>query len=69
MDAFERSVRAAFELRGETVDDTDLAVMRAADAVYGPPIRALMEADLSQLPTEPGLDPRRSPRPMDWGSR
>jgi len=63
VDAFEQHVRAGLELAGMTVDDTDLAVMRAADAVYGPGFQALAEADLRNVALEPDLDPSRAPRP------
>jgi hypothetical protein len=63
VDAFEQHVRAGLELAGMTVDDTDLAVMRAADAVYGPGFQALAEADLRDVVLEPDLDPSRAPRP------
>ncbi len=67
MDAFERHVRAGLELLGYDVDDAELAVMRVADGVYGPQLRALVEADLSAVWPEPDLDPSRppaeSPRP------
>jgi hypothetical protein len=63
VDAFEQHVRAGLELAGMTVDDTDLAVMRAADAVYGPGFKALAEADLRDVVLEPDLDPSRAPRP------
>jgi hypothetical protein len=62
VDAFEQHVRAGLELAGMTVDDTDLAVMRAADAVYGPGFRALAEADLRDVMLEADLDPSRAPR-------
>ena len=62
MDAFERYVRAGLELQGVDVDDVDIAVMRAADAVYGPGMRALAEADLRGVLPEPDLDPGRAPR-------
>ena len=55
-------MRAGLELAGMTVDDTDLAVMRAADAVYGPGFRALAEADLRDVVLEADLDPSRAPR-------
>ena len=64
MDAFESYVRAGLELAGEEVDDTDLAVIRAADAVYGPEMRALDSADLADVMPEPDLDPSRAPRPL-----
>jgi hypothetical protein len=63
VDAFEQHVRAGLELAGMTVDDTDLAVMRAADAVYGPGFKSLAEADLRDVVLEPDLDPSRAPRP------
>ena len=64
MDALERYVRAGLELAGEDVDDTDLAVIRAADAVYGPALAALDAADLTQVLPESDLDPARAPRPL-----
>jgi len=62
VDAFERYIRAGLELGGVAVDDVDLAVMRAADAVYGPLLRALAEADLREVVPETDLDPGRAPR-------
>ena len=61
MDAFEQHVRAGLELAGVEVDDTDVAVMRAADSVYGPKMRALGQADLRDVWVEPDLDPSRAP--------
>ena len=61
MDPFERYVRAGLELSGIAVDDVDVAVMRAADAVYGPGLRALAEADLREVLPEVDLDPSRAP--------
>ena len=63
MDAFERYVRAGLELAGVEADATDIAVMRAAESVYGPGFRALAEADLRDVELEPDLDPSRPPRP------
>jgi hypothetical protein len=62
VDAFERYVRAGLELAEVPVDDVDLAVMRAADAVYGPGMRALAAADLREVLPEVDLDPGRAPR-------
>lgn len=64
MDALEQYVRAGLELAGEEADDTDMAVIRAADSAYGPDLRALDAADLSHVMTEPDLDPARPPRPL-----
>jgi hypothetical protein len=63
MDAFEQHVRAGLELLGHDVDETELAVMRVADGVYGPQLRALVEADLRGSWHEPDLDPSRAPSP------
>jgi hypothetical protein len=62
VDAFERYVRAGLELADVPVDDVDLAVMRAADAVYGPGMRALAAADLRDVLPEVDLDPGHAPR-------
>ena len=64
MDALERYVRAGLELAGEDVDDTDIAVIRAADAVYGADLAALDAADLTTVLPETDLDPSRPPRPL-----
>jgi hypothetical protein len=63
VDTLEQYVRAGLALAGEEADDTDLAVIRAADAAYGPSMRALDEADLTHVAPEPDLDPARPPRP------
>jgi hypothetical protein len=62
VDAFERYARAGLELNGLTVDEIDIAVIRAADAVYGPGMRALAAADLRDVMPEVDLDPGRAPR-------
>ena len=64
MDALEQYVRAGLELAGEEVDDVDIAVIRAADSVYGPELAALDAADLTGVMSEPDLDPSRPPRPL-----
>jgi hypothetical protein len=61
MDPFEQFARAGVELAGLEVDDVDLAVMRAADAAYGPALRALDAADLSEIRTEPDMNPGQPP--------
>jgi hypothetical protein len=64
VDVLESYVRSGLELAGERVDDVDLAVIRAADAVYGTDMRALDAVDLSDVLPEPDLDPARPPRPL-----
>jgi hypothetical protein len=54
-------VDLALERAGVEMDQTDLAVIRAVEAVYGPDRDALMSADLSGMPVEHDLDPSRPP--------
>ena len=54
-------MRAALAIRGLDVDETDLAVMRVADSIYGPDLRALLAADLAEDWHEPAPDPGRAP--------
>jgi aspartyl-tRNA(Asn)/glutamyl-tRNA(Gln) amidotransferase subunit A len=61
MDAFEQHVRSGFELAGIEVDELELGVIRVADAVYGPAMRALADADLADVWHEADLDPGRAP--------
>jgi hypothetical protein len=58
---FDTYVRLALAPYGIAVDDVDLAVMRAAEQVYGPARDALLAADLSDVPREHDLDPGRAP--------
>jgi hypothetical protein len=61
MDAFEQFIRAGAELAGDTVDDTDIAIMRVADVVYGSQVRALLAEDLREVKPELDFDPARAP--------
>lgn len=61
MDAFEQYVRGGLERAGESVEQLELDIMRYIDNLYGPEIRALMEADLRGIWTEIPLDPSRAP--------
>lgn len=54
-------MRAGLALLGHDVDAAELAVMRVADGVYGPRLRALVEADLRAVWPESDLDPSRAP--------
>lgn len=62
MDAFEQFVRSGLELNGVAVDETDVAIMRVADAVYGTRVRALLGEDLHDVKPELDFDPAREPR-------
>jgi hypothetical protein len=63
MDAFEQFVRAGMELAEQDVDDTDIAIMRFAEAVYGTQVRALLAEDLREVKPELAFDPSRAPTP------
>lgn len=54
-------MRAGLQVLGYEVDDAELAVMRVADGVYGPQLRALIAADLTTVWAEPDMDPGRAP--------
>ena len=62
-DPFERFAQAGFERLGVELDETQMAIVRIADAVYGPHIEALMEADLSGVRPELDMDLSRAPKP------
>ena len=62
MDAFEQFVRAGMELNDQPVDDTEIAIMRVADAVYGSQVRDLLAEDLRDVKPELDFDPARAPR-------
>lgn len=61
MDAFEQFVRGGLAQAGVELEDMELEIMRFADSLYGPELRALMEADLSGVWAEKDLDPSRAP--------
>ncbi len=54
-------MRVGLAVLGYDVDEAELAVMRVADGVYGPQLRALVAADLRQVWAEPDMDPSRAP--------
>lgn len=61
MDAFEQFVRAGMELAEQDVDDTDIAIMRVAEAIYGSHVRTLLAEDLREVKPELDFDPSRAP--------
>jgi hypothetical protein len=61
MDSFEGFVRGGLEREGAAVSDEDLQLMRMVDGVYGPALRALMDAELASEDAELDLDPSRPP--------
>jgi hypothetical protein len=63
--ASERFVEAGLEQLGLEADATMMAVIGAVDSLYRPLIDALMKADLSDVPPEPGLDLSAPPREVE----
>jgi hypothetical protein len=61
VDAFEQFARGGLEWLGMEANDTDVAIMRYIDAVFGPELRALLEADMTGWWPENDFDPRRAP--------
>ena len=61
MDAFEQFVRSGMELAEQSVDETDLAIMRVAEQVYGSQVRELLGEDLREVKPELDFDPSRAP--------
>jgi hypothetical protein len=64
-DQFATFARIALARAGVEMDETDLAVLRVVDGVYGPDRERLMSADLSSAPIEHDLDPSRPPVDAD----
>jgi hypothetical protein len=58
---FDEYARLALARYGIEVDDVDLAIMHAAERVYGPPREAMLRADLSAIAPEQDLDPSSPP--------
>jgi hypothetical protein len=65
---FELLARATLAQYGVEIDDAEMAVILAAEEVYGPHRHALLAADLSDVPPEVGLDPARPPEPEPTGT-
>jgi hypothetical protein len=61
VDAFEQFARSGLEWQGQSVDDTDVEIMRYIDQLFGPELRALLAADLRGVWAESDLDPSRAP--------
>jgi hypothetical protein len=59
-ESFESFVPAGLASLGVEADETDLAVMAAAHALYWPAIVELFEANFAAMP-EPGQDLSRAP--------
>jgi hypothetical protein len=61
VDAFEQFARGGLAWLGMEANDTDIAIMGYIDAVFGPELRALLEADMTGWWPENDFDPSRAP--------
>jgi len=61
VDAFEQFARGGMQWLGLDPSDTDVEIMRYIDMVFGPEMKALMEADMSDWWPENVFDPGRAP--------
>jgi hypothetical protein len=61
VDVFEQFARGGLAWQGLSADDTDVAIMRYIDVIFGPELRALMTADMHGLWPETDFDPSRAP--------
>jgi hypothetical protein len=61
VDALEAFLRGGLERAGVPAGEEDLQLMRAIDALYGPALRELAQADLAAVDAELDLDPGRPP--------
>jgi hypothetical protein len=59
---FEDFVRAGLERLGIELDPAELAVIQAAESIYGAQIDALMRLDLGDVEPENDLDLSRAPK-------
>jgi hypothetical protein len=60
-DRAEQFIPAGLAALGIEADETDLAVMNAAHAMFWPSIRDLLAMDLERLEPEPAQDLSRAP--------
>jgi hypothetical protein len=60
-DSLERFARAGLDRIGLGLDAPELAVIRAADAIYGAQFDALMRLELAEVEPEPCPDLSRAP--------
>ena len=59
--AAKRFVHAGLELLDIEADEAEIAVIEAADSLYRPVIKSLLEAELDRVDPEPGADMSRAP--------
>jgi hypothetical protein len=57
-----RFVSAGLEMLELDAGEAELAVIEAVDALYGPPLRSLVDAPLEGVEPEAGIDLSQAPR-------
>jgi hypothetical protein len=60
-----RFVSDGLEMLGLDAGEAELAVIEVVDALYGPPLRALVGAELDGVEPEAGIDPSHAPRGLE----
>ncbi len=60
-----RFVTAGLEMLDLETGEPELAVIEAVDALYGPPLQALVEAELDGIEPEAGIDLSHPPRALE----
>jgi hypothetical protein len=57
-----RYIESGLAILGLRAGDDEIAVIQSADAVYRPPLEALMAEEFDGIPHEPGADMANPPR-------
>ena len=60
-----RFVSAGLELLELEAGEPELAVIEAVNALYGPPLQALIEAEMDGVEPEAGIDLSHAPRALE----
>jgi hypothetical protein len=63
--ATKRFIDAGLEMLDLGAGEAELAVIEVVDAIYRPPIEALLDAELDGVEPEPGADMSRGPRSLE----
>lgn len=62
MDGSRDYVESGLAVLGLSAGEDEIAVIQAVDAIYGPPLDALMAEGFDGIPHEPGADMSKPPR-------
>ena len=61
-DSSQDYIESGLAVLGLDAGDDEIAVIQAVDAIYGPPLDALMAEGFDGIPHEPGADMSKPPR-------